>query len=78
MRENRKLEQEANLAGAPLEVFIQYYNKNVPAAFPQATKKTLEQFRSIHPSLFDATGLWVIDKHRKRLMDWLISYRETV
>lgn len=77
MKDNRKKEQEVNFVGTPLEVFIQYYNKNIPASFPRATTRALEQFQASHPVLFDESKLWTIDKHRRRLMDWLILYRET-
>ncbi len=76
MKENRKQMQEVNLVETPLEVFVDYYNKNIPASFPKATKEALEQFQETHPGLFDDNKMWTIDKHRRRLMDWLPSYHE--
>ncbi|MCX6713517.1 MAG: hypothetical protein NTV48_00200 [Candidatus Vogelbacteria bacterium] len=76
MKDNRKKEQEVNLAVMTIETFIQYYNKNIPASFPRATTKALEQFQVSHANLFDDNKFWTIDKHRRRLMDWLILYRE--
>ena len=76
MKNNYKQEQEVNFVGTTLEVFVQYYNQNIPAAFPRATKEALAEFQTTHPALFDESKLWTIDKHRRRLMDWLPSYHE--
>jgi len=78
VRDNYKQELEVNFVATSLDVFILYYNRTIPAAFPQATPEALKHFQSTHPTLFDEGNLWVIDKHRKRLMDWLISYRQVV
>ena len=67
---------DVNAIATPVADFIRYYNENVPAAFPHATTKILERFKTLHPSLFKGNGEWTIDKHRKKLMDWLASYRE--
>lgn len=67
---------DVNSIGTPAAVFIQYYNKNIPDAFPRATFETLEKFRVLYPSLFKKNNEWTIDKHRKKFMDWLTSYRK--
>jgi hypothetical protein len=67
-----------NLSPASTAVFVQYYNKNIPDAFPRATLKALETFQISHPSLFKESKKWIIDKHRKKLMDWLLSYKEKI
>lgn len=69
--------QEFNERATSVSVFLEYYNRNIPASYPQATAKALKQFQSAYPSLFENNEEWSIDKHRKRLMDWLPSYRET-
>lgn len=75
MKFNYKQEQEKNFIENSLAVFLEYYNKNIPASFPQATVDALEQFQATHTVLFDEKKTWTIDKHRRRLMDWLPSYR---
>ena len=69
-------EQDANLVGSSTEVFIQYYNENIPDAFPRATLKTLGEFQALYPSLFKENDEWIINKHRKKFMDWLSSHHE--
>ncbi|MFA5022848.1 MAG: hypothetical protein WC385_02445 [Candidatus Paceibacterota bacterium] len=78
MKANYKKEQEINFAEMTLVQFANYYNKNIPASFPRATKEALEEFKIAHAGLFDAKGLWTIDKHRRRLMDWLPSFHSVV
>ena len=67
---------DTNLISVPATVFIEYYNRNIPESFPQVTLKTLEKFRASFPALFKKNDKWIIDKHRKKLMDWLASHRE--
>lgn len=80
MINKKEKELDANLIGSSTEVFIQYYNKNIPDAFPRATFKTLEEFQTLYPSLFKENNEWIINKHRKKFMDWLSSHhdRDTV
>ncbi|MCX6741491.1 MAG: hypothetical protein NTY61_03790 [Candidatus Parcubacteria bacterium] len=78
MKYNYKQEQEINFVATTQEGFMAYYNQNIPASFPRATAEALTEFKNSHASLFDDSGLWTIDKHRRRLMDWLPSYRATV
>lgn len=75
MKNNYKQEQEVNFVGMTLDEFQTYYNKATPLAMPRATKEALVEFQTTHSSLFDEGGLWTIDKHRRRVMDWLPSYR---
>lgn len=53
--------------------FMESYNKSVPINFPRVSVKTLKHFQTLYPILFKHTGGWSIDKHRKKLMDWLTS-----
>lgn len=73
-KENNK--EDANLIGSSTKVFVQYYNKNIPDAFPRATLKTLEKFQTRYPSLFKENSEWTINKHRKKLIDWLSSHQK--
>jgi hypothetical protein len=68
--------QAINLSPASTAVFVHYYNENIPEAFPRATLKALEKFQILHPSLFKENNGWTIDRHRKKLIDWLSSYKE--
>ena len=70
--------QEMNSIGTPTALFMQYYNQNIPETFPRATMKALEKFRASYPGLFKENDEWTIDRHRKKLMDWLTSYREAI
>ena len=71
-------EQEANEALVSPAVFTEFYNKTIPLGWPRASVKALRQFQIAHPLLFRNGDAWSIDKHRKRFMDWLASYRGTV
>jgi len=68
--------QDPNQAATSVDVFAQYYNDNIPQNFPRATPKALTEFRKKHTSLFKEDNQWIINKHRKKFMDWLVSYRE--
>lgn len=57
--------------------FMESYNQSIPEGFPRATAKNLEEFQTAFPVLFRSGSGWSIDKHRKRVMDWLSS-RHTV
>jgi len=74
--DKEKIEEDASLVESSTRVFVGYYNKNIPDAFPRATFKALEEFQAVYPSLFKENREWTINKHRKKLMDWLSSYRE--
>lgn len=79
MKGKKNINAEFNEAFTDISVFIEYYNKNIPAAYPKANEKALAAFRAVYPGLFEkGAEKWSIDKHRKRLMDWLPSYRATV
>ena len=50
------------------------YNKVIPVDFPRATPEALKKFQLANPALFKKTDEWSIDRHRKKLMDWLFTY----
>ncbi|MBI3075017.1 MAG: hypothetical protein HYY92_02275 [Parcubacteria group bacterium] len=64
---------DMNLVAMGVADFVKYYNENIPEAFPRVSLALLEKFRTAHPSLFKNENEWSIDKHRKKLMDWLSS-----
>ena len=67
-------ELELNQVKTPILNFIESYNKSIPNSFPKVSVKILKHFQSLHPVLFKHSDEWSIDKHRKRVMDWLPSY----
>lgn len=71
----KSFESEANLAKTPMLEFMEAYNRTIPAGFPRATPEALEQFWATHTILFKGKAGWSVDKHRKRVMDWLSSYQ---
>ena len=73
---NRELttEEETNVAKTSVAVFVDNYNENLPASFPQATVKNMNEFQATYPSLFKSNNDWSITKHRKKVMDWLVSH----
>lgn len=68
--------QDPKLIGTSVDVFANYYNKNIPFNFPRASIKALAEFHKRYPALFKENDKWIINKHRKKFMDWLGSYRE--
>ncbi|MEK7151785.1 MAG: hypothetical protein AAB784_03715 [Patescibacteria group bacterium] len=68
-----KENKEINETPVTLAVFLEAYNKNIPEGFPRATPATLRKFQEEHPTLFKRKDMWSIDRHRKRLIDWLAS-----
>lgn len=64
-----------NQIGTSLVVFLESYNRSIPASFPQASVMVLKQFQAMYPVLFKHGDEWSIDRHRKRLMDWLSSHQ---
>lgn len=73
----RRNEKEVHLGDVQvsLPVFLESYNKNIPEGFPRATVSILKKFRDLYPTLFKHGENWSIALHRKRVIDWLSSYR---
>ncbi len=71
-------ELELNQNKTPLLVFMESYNKSIPSSFPRVSVKILKHFQVLHPVLFKHSDEWSIDKHRKRVMDWLPSCSDAV
>lgn len=51
--------------------FLESYNQNMPQGYPLVSLAQLQKFKDEHLSLFKVGGLWSLDQHRKRLIDWL-------
>ncbi len=75
---SKSKEYEQNQIKTTLASFLESYNKSIPQDFPHASEKILKEFQAAHASLFQNVHkeAWSIDVHRKKLMDWLQSYRE--
>ncbi len=72
------VQQELNVAMTTLSSFAETYNKTIPLGFPRASAKVLLQFQAAHPLLFKNGDEWSIDRHRKRVMDWLSSHHNAL
>ena len=68
-------ELKLNQNATTLVVFMESYNKSLPSNFSPVSAKELKEFQASCPPLFKNKDEWSIDKHRKRLMDWLPSHR---
>lgn len=62
---------ELNKLRTTIDVFIKAYNQTLPQGFPVASASTLRKFQEAYPLLFKDKAEWSIEKHRKKLMDWL-------
>ena len=71
----RKKEVDQSIVQIPLAAFLESYNKNIPASFPKASVSILKKFQSIYPALFKHGDMWSLAQHRKKVIDWLSSYR---
>jgi len=69
----RDLVLEQNQAKTTIEVFTALYNKNTPENLPHVTVKILKEFKAANPSLFKHGDSWSMERHRKKVMDWLYS-----
>ena len=62
-----------------LSDFKDSYNEMLPEGFPQTSTTLLKQFQNAHLSLFrddkKCDKQWSLVKHRKKVMDWLLSNR---
>jgi len=76
MKNKKKDDTAMNFVEVPPSTFVQEYNKNIPDSFPRASLKILQKFKETYPALFKDKTEWIIDKHRKKLMDWLASHHE--
>jgi len=68
-----KEELQLNETKVTLAMFLEDYNKNIPPGFRRVSTTVLRKFQEAHPGLFRQKDVWSVDKHRKRVMDWLSS-----
>ena len=73
MTGKRNHDLEINQVGTTMSVFMETYNKSIPPGFPTVSVTILKKFQTLHPILFKNGDEWSIDKHRKKLIDWLPS-----
>lgn len=68
------LDRERSERVLTLNSFLDQYNENLPATFPQASLSALRTFKKTHPVLFKEDSAWSLDQHRKKFMDWLPAH----
>lgn len=51
--------------------FLTNYNQNMPASFPRASLNLLTKFKAANTALFTHGDSWSLERHRKKVMDWL-------
>jgi len=73
---SKNLEYERNQIRTTSVSFLETYNNMLPSGFPRASVELLKKFQAAHPVLFKHGNEWSIDKHRKRLMDWLSTHHD--
>jgi hypothetical protein len=67
----RDLDRERSEQTRSVSEFLKLYNESLPLTFPRASTALLEEFRGSHEGLFKLRGVWSLDLHRKKVMDWL-------
>ncbi len=67
----RDLDRERSEQARSLADFLHVYNENLSPAFPRASLVLLKQFKNTHENLFKPDGVWSLNVHRKKVMDWL-------
>lgn len=72
----RREEFELSQIRTTLPVFLESYNRTLPAGFPRASAALLRKFQTAHPALFKHGDQWSVALHRKRIIDWLSSNRQ--
>lgn len=55
----------------PISEFLASFNKNMPAGFPKVSEAQLKKFKEQHLAFFKNGDFWSLDKHRKKIIDWL-------
>ena len=75
MMRRRKEEVDLSQEQVTLAMFLESYNQNIPAGFSRASVAILKKFQTIYPTLFKHGDMWSIAQHRKKVIDWVSSYR---
>lgn len=68
------LDRERSEKKLTLKEFSASYNEGLPEGYPQVTTALLKIFSANNAQLFKAEGMWSLDQHRKKVMDWLPAY----
>lgn len=50
------------------------YNEGLPTGYPPVTTPILKAFSAANAQFFKNEGMWSLDQHRKKVMDWLPTY----
>jgi len=73
LSKTKEIKPDVNSIKTNVVDFVSYYNLNIPKSFPRASLESMEKFRAAYASLFSGADDWSIEKHRKKVMDWLSS-----
>ena len=65
------LDRQRSERRVSLGEFLRSYNDNLPEQFPRASLPLLRAYKQQYPTHFKEDGLWSLDIHRKKFMDWL-------
>ncbi|HWU24285.1 MAG TPA: hypothetical protein VN086_00855 [Candidatus Paceibacterota bacterium] len=68
------LDRERSEKKLSLKEFSICYNEGLPEGYPPVTVPLLKTFSVINAHSFKEPGVWSLDQHRKKVMDWLPSY----
>lgn len=72
------LDKERSAQKHSLKEFLKIYNAGLPSQFPRASASLLTQYQETYPSQFKTDGLWSLELHRKKFMDWLPMYLKSL
>jgi len=72
------LDRQRSERKIPLTDFLTCYNEGLPPEFPRASLALLKEFKRVYPTHFKDDGLWSLDAHRKRVMDWLPAHLKSL
>ena len=80
LRVMRKFDEDLKVSELQISLldFLISYNQNIPTSFPQASVALLQKFKDTHSMLFTKSDLWSLDRHRKKVMDWIPANSATV
>lgn len=68
------LDRERSEKKLSLKEFGICYNEGLPEGYPPVTTQLLKTFMAANAHSFKEEGVWSLDQHRKKVMDWLPSH----
>jgi hypothetical protein len=74
----RDLDRERSELKVTQAEFLARYNEGLPASFPRASRPLLAEYRKKYPGQFKEDGLWSLELHRKKFVDWLPMYLKSL